>query len=111
MPVRLATIEDVPILKELILRGLTDDPVWRYIFPSNLRPTSTAQTYIETILNDFIGQEDNTWRVHVAETPKSRKVVAVAVGQTLHNDKDGQQSDRVSDALKGDFARVYLSHF
>lgn len=91
MGVRIATLEDVPALKEVILSGLTNDSVWQYCFPSAGR-SEAASNQVETVLKRVIDKENTNWLCFVVDAPKTHDPVSLAICQTLHANSDEQKS-------------------
>jgi hypothetical protein len=91
MGVRIATLEDVPALKEVILSGLTNDSVWQYCFPSAGR-SETASNQVEAVLKRVIDKENTNWLCFVVDAPKTHDPVSLAICQTLHANSDEQKS-------------------
>ncbi|KAM0340128.1 hypothetical protein ACHAPU_010620 [Fusarium lateritium] len=90
MGVRVATQEDVPALKEIILSGLTNDSVWQYCFPSAGR-SEAASNQVETVLKRVIDKENMNWLCFVVDAPKTHDPVSLAICQTLHSNLEEQQ--------------------
>ncbi|KAG5656965.1 hypothetical protein KAF25_011134 [Fusarium avenaceum] len=91
MGVRIATLEDVPALKEVILSGLSNDSVWQYCFPSAGR-SEAASNQVETVLKRIIDKENTNWLCFVVDAPKTHDPVSLAICQTLHANSDEQKS-------------------
>jgi hypothetical protein len=89
MGVRVATKEDIPALKDIILSGLSEDSVFKYCFPSTR--SETASNHVETVLKRIIDAENQNWLCFVADAPKTHDPVALAICQTLHQNADGQK--------------------
>lgn len=89
MGVRVATKEDIPALKEIILKGLSEDSVFKYCFPATR--SETATNHVETVLRRVIDAENQNWLCFVVDAPKTHDPVALAICQTLHQNADGQK--------------------
>ncbi|KAL6921142.1 hypothetical protein ACHAPO_006155 [Fusarium lateritium] len=88
MGVRIATLEDIPALKEIILKGLSEDSVFKYCFPSTR--SETASNHVETVLKRIIDAENVSWLCFVVDAPKTHDPVSLAICQTIHQNADGQ---------------------
>ncbi|CEI66176.1 hypothetical protein FVEN_g4425 [Fusarium venenatum] len=89
MGVRIATLEDIPALKEIILKGLSEDSVFKYCFPSTR--SETASNHVETVLKRIIDAENVSWLCFVVDAPKTHDPVSLAICQTIHQNADGQK--------------------
>ncbi|KAF5653867.1 gnat family protein [Fusarium sp. NRRL 25303] len=90
MGVRIATQQDIPALKEIILSGLSNDSVWLYCYPSAGR-SEAASNHVETVLKRIIDDNSKNWHCYVVDAPKTHDPVSLAIIQSLHqNEDDGQ---------------------
>ncbi|EWZ47334.1 hypothetical protein IWW34DRAFT_16622 [Fusarium oxysporum f. sp. albedinis] len=87
MGVRIATQQDVPALKEIILSGLSNDSVWLYCYPSAGR-SEAASNHVETVLKRIIDDNSKNWHCYVVDAPKSHDPVSLAIIQSLHQNED-----------------------
>ncbi|UZP35048.1 hypothetical protein NXS19_002864 [Fusarium pseudograminearum] len=89
MGVRIATQQDIPALKQIILKGLSEDSVFKYCFPSTR--SETASNHVETVLKRIIDPENASWLCFVVDAPKTHDPVSLAICQTIHQNADGQK--------------------
>ncbi|RKK86257.1 hypothetical protein BFJ69_g1208 [Fusarium oxysporum] len=87
MGVRIATQQDVPALKEIILSGLSNDSVWLYCYPSAGR-SEAASNHVETVLKRIIDDNSKNWHCYVVDAPKTHDPVSLAIIQSLHQNED-----------------------
>ncbi|PCD42149.1 hypothetical protein AU210_004683 [Fusarium oxysporum f. sp. radicis-cucumerinum] len=87
MGVRIATQQDVPALKEIILSGLSNDSVWLYCYPSAGR-SEAASNHVETVLKRIINDNSKNWHCYVVDAPKTHDPVSLAIIQSLHQNED-----------------------
>ncbi|KAJ4057536.1 hypothetical protein NW761_002861 [Fusarium oxysporum] len=87
MGVRIATQQDVPALKEIILSGLSNDSVWLYCYPSAGR-SEAASNHVETVLKRIIDDNSKNWHCYVVGAPKTHDPVSLAIIQSLHQNED-----------------------
>ncbi|KAF5249480.1 hypothetical protein FANTH_5173 [Fusarium anthophilum] len=87
MGVRVATQQDIPALKEIILSGLSNDSVWQYCYPSAGR-SEAASNHIETVLKRIIDDNSKNWHCYVVDAPKTHDPVSLAIIQSLHQHED-----------------------
>lgn len=89
MPVRIATQQDIPALKDIVLSGLSEDSVFKYCFPSTR--SETASNHVESVLRKIIDSDNVNWLCFVVDAPKTHDPVSLAICQTLHQNADGQK--------------------
>ncbi|KAF4335508.1 gnat family protein [Fusarium beomiforme] len=90
MGVRVATQQDIPALKEIILSGLSNDSVWLYCYPSAGR-SEAASNHVEAVLKRIIDDNGKNWHCYVVDAPKTHDPVSLAIIQSLHaNEDDGK---------------------
>ncbi|PNP82780.1 hypothetical protein FNYG_04011 [Fusarium nygamai] len=87
MGVRIATQQDIPALKEIILSGLSNDSVWLYCYPSAGR-SEAASNHVETVLKRIIDDNSKNWHCYVVDAPKTHDPVSLAIIQSLHQNED-----------------------
>ncbi|KAF5990157.1 gnat family protein [Fusarium bulbicola] len=87
MGVRVATQQDIPALKEIILSGLSNDSVWLYCYPSAGR-SEAASNHVETVLKRIIDDNSKNWHCYVVDAPKTHDPVSLAIIQSLHQHED-----------------------
>ncbi|KAI1035384.1 hypothetical protein LB504_005756 [Fusarium proliferatum] len=87
MGVRIATQQDIPALKEIILSGLSNDSVWLYCYPSAGR-SEAASNHVETVLKRIIDDNSKNWHCYVVDAPKTHDPVSLAIIQSLHQTED-----------------------
>ncbi|KAH7178153.1 hypothetical protein DER46DRAFT_146513 [Fusarium sp. MPI-SDFR-AT-0072] len=87
MGVRIATQQDIPALKEIILSGLSNDSVWLYCYPSAGR-SEAASNHVETVLQRIIDDNSKNWHCYVVDAPKTHDPVSLAIIQSLHQNED-----------------------
>ncbi|KAF5571369.1 gnat family protein [Fusarium phyllophilum] len=87
MGVRIATQQDVPALKDIILSGLSNDSVWLYCYPSAGR-SEAASSHVETVLKRIIDDNSKNWHCYVVDAPKTHDPVSLAIIQSLHQNED-----------------------
>ncbi|KAI1045720.1 hypothetical protein LB505_009341 [Fusarium chuoi] len=87
MGVRIATQQDIPALKEIILSGLSNDSVWQYCYPSAGR-SEAASSHVETVLKRIIDDNSKNWHCYVVDAPKTHDPVSLAIIQSLHQNED-----------------------
>ncbi|KAF5609592.1 gnat family protein [Fusarium subglutinans] len=87
MGVRIATQQDIPALKEIILSGLSNDSVWQYCYPSAGR-SEAASNHVETVLKRIIDDNSKNWHCYVVDAPKTHDPVSLAIIQSLHQHED-----------------------
>ncbi|EMT67080.1 hypothetical protein NOF04DRAFT_1038571 [Fusarium oxysporum II5] len=87
MGVRIATQQDVPALKDIILSGLSNDSVWLYCYPSAGR-SEAASNHVETVLKRIIDDNSKNWHCYVVDAPKTHDPVSLAIIQSLHQNED-----------------------
>ncbi|KAF4450065.1 gnat family [Fusarium austroafricanum] len=87
MGVRVATQQDVPALKEIVLSGLSDDSVWQYVFPSAGR-SEAASNHVEAVLKRIVDENNSAWHCYVVDAPKTKDPVSLAIIQVLNQHED-----------------------
>ncbi|KAG5743061.1 hypothetical protein H9Q69_013575 [Fusarium xylarioides] len=87
MGVRIATQQDVPVLKDIILSGLSNDSVWLYCYPSAGR-SEAASSHVETVLKRIIDDNSKNWHCYVVDASKTHDPVSLAIIQSLHQNED-----------------------
>ncbi|KAF5674444.1 gnat family protein [Fusarium circinatum] len=87
MGVRVASQQDIPALKEIILSGLSNDSVWLYCYPSAGR-SEAASNHVETVLKRIIDDNSKNWHCYVVDAPKTHDPVSLAIIQSLHQHED-----------------------
>ncbi|KAF6821712.1 GNAT family [Colletotrichum musicola] len=92
MTIRQATLDDVPVLLNIITSALPRDYQWQYCFRQSSKQDPSK--YVRSALEQTLAPGNNDWLVCVAEEPNTHKPVGLAIWSwtdaTIREDADEQ---------------------